>query len=490
MDLHLAERSKADNIRDRISTICHEQIMPALSKVCDKLTENKEQLFLDKLELDLGTIREDELEQVLVRKLVDRFEEQVKELILMSAVEERTGSTTGRKEKNGDAANRTRVDVLMHFFRMGTIPWWCPDREADIAGWIEEQFSEDAESLTSAVGQELGSPAVRARLIRYFTDTQFQRFFDIHKLTDVFRFYTSFRQVVRSGGMQLSRSWEEFRKFFLDVVLDQMGRGGSALSTPASSVLPRLSITQKQRAVVGAVSLLVDKYDLPQEIIEELFSKRSEGIALFPNGQWEQAFNTVDPPAEIPPGEKAKSRPLKSDTQAEFPAARKEDQFVEISNAGLVLVWPYLNTLFEHLDFVEERAFVSVPATHRAVHLLHFISTGHEEGEEHEWPLNKLLCGLEPETLVPEDIELSDREKNEAEAMVKSAVDRWKALKNTSVGGFRETFLQRQGILMTDPHGWKVEIERITYDILLDKLPWPISVIKLPWNEEIIHVQW
>ncbi|SHF18406.1 hypothetical protein SAMN05443144_10656 [Fodinibius roseus] len=490
MDLHLAERSKADPIRDRVSTICREQIIPALSEICDKLTENQEQLFLNRLELDLGVIPEDELEQVLVSKLVDTFEEQIKELILNSDIDSGMASLTGKKEQGEDSTSRSRVDVLMHYFRRGTIPWWCPYPGTDIRGWIEEQFSEDARSFLSAIERELGSPAVRGRVIRHFSDAQFRRLFEARQLTEVFRFYESVRQAVRSEPGQTSRSWKTIRNVFLDALLERVGGTGSSPSTPSSSGSQPLSDAQKKRVVAGAVYLLVEEQGLSRKIIDAIISDGPPGISLFSDDEWERAFDEFDSSSGSRPADTTKDPPPKADIPSGPTGAKEEDQFIEIQNAGLVLVWPYLNKLFEHLDFVEEGAFVSDPATHRAVHLLHFIAAGHEEGEEHKWPLNKLLCGLEPEGLVPEDIELSDREKEEAVAMVKSTIDHWKALKNTSVGGFRETFLQRQGILRSDPHGWKVEIERITYDILLDKLPWPISVINLPWNEEVIHVQW
>jgi hypothetical protein len=488
IDLHLAERKKADDIQERVSTICYEQIIPALSEICDILTENQEQLLLNRLELDVGVIQENELEKELVDKLISKFEEQIRELILTSIIDDRAASSSGNKEQNKNMTSRTRVELLMYFFRRGTVPWWSPYLKTDLREWIKEQFSEDAQSLISALKQELGSHAVRGRVIQYFSDAQFRRFFEIQKLTDVFEFYGSVKQMIQSEYKQGLVKWNKMRTVFLDLLLSRLGKAGSVASKSPFSGSQSLSAVQKQRMVAGVVYLLVEEHGVPRNIFDELISVKKPGTQIFSAGEWERVYDEVE--ARMKSEVAKEEQESDQESEIKFGTSVPEDQFIEIENAGLVLLWPYLDTLFEHLGFVEDGAFVSNSATHRAVHLLHFISTGHEEGEEHEWPLNKLLCSLEPEAFVPGDIELSDHETEEAEAIIKTAIEHWKALKNTSVSGFRETFLLRHGIIVSDPHGWKVEIERITYDILLDKLPWPISIIKLPWNEEIIHVQW
>ncbi|MEO1401775.1 MAG: contractile injection system tape measure protein [Cyanobacteria bacterium J06635_1] len=37
---------------------------------------------------------------------------------------------------------------------------------------------------------------------------------------------------------------------------------------------------------------------------------------------------------------------------------------------------------------------------------------------------------------------------------------------------------------------WLLQIERETYDILLDQLPWSIRVVKLPWMPKLLYVEW
>ncbi|WP_373396428.1 contractile injection system tape measure protein [Algoriphagus halophilus] len=63
-------------------------------------------------------------------------------------------------------------------------------------------------------------------------------------------------------------------------------------------------------------------------------------------------------------------------------------------------------------------------------------------------------------------------------------------MKNTSVDGLRETFLQRDGKISRVENGWKLKVERKTVDIQMNKLPWGIGMIKLPWMNEMMFVDW
>ena len=60
-------------------------------------------------------------------------------------------------------------------------------------------------------------------------------------------------------------------------------------------------------------------------------------------------------------------------------------------------------------------------------------------------------------------------------------IEQWRILKKTSVDGFRESFLQREGRLSLQENGWSLKVARASYDVLLDQLPWGISVVLLPW---------
>lgn len=175
------------------------------------------------------------------------------------------------------------------------------------------------------------------------------------------------------------------------------------------------------------------------------------------------------------------------------PIWRKPPTIIEeahIGNAGLALLWPYLPILFKGMNWVKEGAFVAEEFQFRAIHFLQFMATGEIATEEQELAFNKLLVGLPPEAPIPFDVSLTEEELEEAEHLLKTVLESWKALKSNSVDLLRQTFLQKEGIMKKDMASWKLYVERSAFDILLDRLPWSYSVVKLPWMDNLINVEW
>lgn len=88
------------------------------------------------------------------------------------------------------------------------------------------------------------------------------------------------------------------------------------------------------------------------------------------------------------------------------------------------------------------------------------------------------------------DIVLSEREKEATNKLIASAIKNWSALKSTSVDGYREAFIQREGKLTYTQEGWKLFVPPKTYDILLNYLPYGISLIRQSWMTENLWVEW
>ncbi|MGB3465511.1 MAG: contractile injection system tape measure protein [Cyclobacteriaceae bacterium] len=161
-----------------------------------------------------------------------------------------------------------------------------------------------------------------------------------------------------------------------------------------------------------------------------------------------------------------------------------------IDNVGLVLFTPFLPTLFKEMQWIDQGRFISDIHQFRAATFLQYLVVGEKTSSENDLLLNKLLVGLRPEMPLPTDMLLTEEEKEEAIHLLQVVIDNWKVLKGTSPEGLRTTFLQREGHLRKDFGGWKMQVHRITMDVLLDRLPWSYSIIKLPWLTEMIYVEW
>jgi len=168
----------------------------------------------------------------------------------------------------------------------------------------------------------------------------------------------------------------------------------------------------------------------------------------------------------------------------------EEMQRVLVENAGLCLFAPYLCSFFTNLGYVRDNQFKDARSVYRAIYLLQYIATGKGKAPEYLLWLNKLLCGLPPQAVIPASVRSTKQELVEADNLVQAMIANWGALKSTSVEGLRGSFLCRKGII-TDKGGRRVlQVERKEYDLLLNGLPWGYSLIKLPWMDKHLEVEW
>lgn len=207
----------------------------------------------------------------------------------------------------------------------------------------------------------------------------------------------------------------------------------------------------------------------------------------------EKKDTSADNDKEAAPGKKAAGaqRNRVPDVFPEELFAQQDTGDYFIKNAGLVIIAPYLPSLFKELGLSDGKTFVSEEARERSVLLIQFLATGNEEGAgEHEMIFNKILCGFDRSTPLTLPFLLSEREREECQNLLQAVADNWPALRGTSGAGMRDAFFMRDGILQQQSNGWDLRIEKTTIDILLDKLPWGISVIQMPWSRAMIFVSW
>jgi len=165
---------------------------------------------------------------------------------------------------------------------------------------------------------------------------------------------------------------------------------------------------------------------------------------------------------------------------------------LQIAQAGLVLLHPYLNRLFEHCGVKEpEQKKLPLYGLPRLAALLHYLATGREQVAEFELGLIKVLLGLEPGSSLPicEGL-LTEADKVESQSLLHAVISHWSALKATSVPGLRSSFIERPGLLRQIEVGWRLNVERRPYDLLLERIPWSFSLVRLPWMDRPLFVEW
>jgi len=163
---------------------------------------------------------------------------------------------------------------------------------------------------------------------------------------------------------------------------------------------------------------------------------------------------------------------------------------INVQNAGLVLLHPFLKTLFTETGILDKKEHLSAKNQTLAIQTLHYVATGNEEFFEANMIFEKYLVGVSLKMPVPRESMLTNEMKSEANEMLREVIKNWPALKNTSPDELREMFLQREGKLLKAENGFKLIVERKTQDILLDRLNWNIAIIKLKWLEKLLFVEW
>ncbi len=158
-----------------------------------------------------------------------------------------------------------------------------------------------------------------------------------------------------------------------------------------------------------------------------------------------------------------------------------------ITNAGMVLLFAFLPEVFKRLGYLTKDKIVK---PNRALQFLRFLESGEEQFAPHQNNLYKIVCGL-PENFIEEaGLPLNKKEKKEADNLLKSVIEHWGALKNTTPNGLREAFLQRIGKLENRGFDYHLKVEQKAQDILLSKISWSFAVVKLPWMTYFLHVDW
>ena len=163
---------------------------------------------------------------------------------------------------------------------------------------------------------------------------------------------------------------------------------------------------------------------------------------------------------------------------------------IYVSNAGIVILGPYIHALFSRLNLFKDDKFKDNNAISKAIFLLHYAIFDTTTAEEYELILNKILCGYPMDKPLPNAYDLEQSDKDMVNDLLSAIIKQWSALGNTSVKALQKTFLQREGKLSRTENGLELIVERKAYDMLLDRLPWSISVIKNQHMTDAIYTQW
>jgi hypothetical protein len=476
-----------DGVRYKIEKI--------IDRACNQLAVENADIRIPLLEIDLGRISFNNLEEEMLLAFEKKFYEKLSE----------------KKNYHADrnmvlsVKDKSSFEIVKFFLLTGRLPWFAGKQDENyVADLFDEVFATPNDALRRFILSNLNNEKFIERLIAQAGSSHIDRIIQLPGLDEglVIDTETAIRNIIEEIILLIRRATakekEEGQTVFLQGKnihwLDEAGKfitgyrennpvaftiylRKTALEFILKLVSRKNSITTSEQFYVLFEKMLTEKFEFSQAIVQSISIKEKPYVKDLPD-----AISRARNKLEMMITAAGEEEPVTQDSD--------ENLKFYISNAGLVLLANYLPVFFKELQLLEQGNFTSRNNQVKAVFLLYYLCTGREEVPEYILPLNKIICGLSLDEPLPSSVSLGNEEKEECEELLNEIINNWQKLGNASIEALREAFINREGILTRVNNGWKLQVERKGHDVLLESLPWSFSHIKLSWMQHLITTEW
>lgn len=469
LDVKIGRSLDAFDIQHRLSNYYYQCIMPALEKIFTELSDEDTTLQADKLEIDLGI-----LEATAIEKMV--FTEKFYQL-LKEQVRKQLASQSSEKKIKHISNKENAASQWLFYMRRGFLGW-------NILHPGDAWYRSVLESLASdfRVTEELKKLILSSShaLRRIVSDHPVNFLVNLVKILTA-KSISNIEIIVRELAQMMV--WAYKHSFDQDKRSEELVLliWEAIIRLSAKDAARNLTEEKFSREILREN---LRSFELP--MISEDILNRTPFIKPMLMDLMKDSSLT-DSYAREKAKEKEKKVPAKSDDKSDKEIIDEEGIFVQF--AGLILLHPFLATFFKILPLTNENRFSDLFAHQKAVQLLYYLATANAEPKDFELVVPKLLCAYPLEKPIMVRF-ITDEERDEAEHLLETVIEKWDKLKNSSPNALRESFLQRNGKLSRKNDQLQLQVETNSLDILLDFLPWNRSIVKLPWMKEMIKVEW
>jgi hypothetical protein len=508
VELGLAAAMPAAEAQERLAREMRDSVNPRIAAIFDAAAGPHELLRLDRLEIDVGTIGGGDWTSQFRERFVERLEQALTRY-RPATIAELDGSGTGTmgapssrdpfsRPDATDAANRSAASgsqaqltrLLLFYMEHGRLPWWGTRPERGFAAAFEAaQVEPDWRALRPLAQRDR---AARARLIDVLGESLLES--AVARWSGLPHAALACVALAPAGGAHaVARAW---RRGFWVALLDWIFRDGLHGGRERELVGTLHAVRVAAGAARVAAGNAESGANKPSSAED---TARPYRDLPSPWREWLEGAAQGDAPEETPD-----SRPNAQREPPATPPARLEDaarraqpaaaaaaeaEAIYLPCAGVLLVHPFLESLFRERGLLEGRAFRDAAARSRAVRLVGALGFGLAEMPEYDLLIAKLLCGhalaepLEPVALEEADMTACDQ-------LLAALLEHWQALRSSSAQWLRGQFFLRDGKLEEVESGFRLTVERRAQDVLLARLPWGVGVIRLPWMEQKVFVHW
>jgi hypothetical protein len=431
-------------LQNQVAEMFYEKLQPRMEVLFDEMFGENKYTAIDKLEIDLGFLNLKDWEQEFTEQAIHKLKE---ELIQVN-----------KEEIDPEKIDEKAAEEAFFFFlENGFMPW---NKRIDSIAGLEQLLR------------------INEKMI------------------------AQLKKLISQKSKTAERLVWQFSKNFTSRIITEITKDKENALTEIFALLEKLNLLQAGRLIDALTQKQIDNHIVDAAILNLFASEENKTkVEQFFSFLQTKIVGNEELKIEISEiinylRKNKKSSSLSTDKDLIKPGGNGKNknnitsEEIYINNAGLILLHPFLEALFDHLGLTTENKWMNSLTQQKAVLVSEFLVTGNTEFEEFNLVLNKILCGIDPDEIVVIEMRSENEITTECEVLLNEVITHWKALKNTSVEGLRETFLQRNGKLSKVDDGWLLQVEQKGVDILISSLPWGFGIVKLPWMNEMLFVEW
>lgn len=498
--LDIKQKGLKHNDFDEISSIYYSRVIPVLENVFDNVGHDGNVIRIDKLEIDAGIIN--------ISNFENEFPEKIKKL-LFDKIQKISHGSNLLPDINSKQCSEpeSKLELITYFLENGTLPWWSkPIENPEII--FMEVLKLYPDNIKKLLIDNIENEELIKRLLFQFKDDILNKILAAVISKDkceVIELLIDFNIIYSVSELKTINA-EHFRyNIYKSILMYGSEKDNIGNETIYYSKILRYFAYKYNISYKKLITWFYLKTSSIKTASFKLFINREYGKIM--NNKDNEYINSVNMTgkSDEPESGKVPEDTIETDTLVDFNYTADSENVSEkgiktfddiegsgyyVENSGLVLLFPYLKSYFVNLNLMRGNEFKNFESRIKALHLLQYLATGKTDNPEYLLILNKILCGIGINVPIAREVFLSEYEKNETESLLISAIENWAVLKNTSIEGFREAFLKRNGILTEYEDKWILKVERKAFDILIERIPWSFSIIKFPWMRKILYVEW
>jgi hypothetical protein len=472
-ELRVNNEKKAVKIQEEISELSRNKIPGILEDLFDQIDHEGKYIVIDRIELDLGKFD------------FQDFKLNFSSVLQKSLSQKLASLQAGKQEITSDQPNHYKEEndfhILEFFLKTGKLPWYAEGSNPDFSAIVKKLIRKKEPAFINLVLSQARNLNFQKRISALVPENYYKEFIALFTDRPVWKDDSTLKLMLAlfrifpfaDAGLSL------FRQLLFQSIIETL------VSKEIHSNFDFEISVFKQLAFRLHISF--DVFISNARIsIKKIHSNKKYPSEMMTNLELLLKYSEKENSKT-----KKNKKIKKSDhSEEETEKREKEETSFLISNAGIILINPFLKELFTLLKLLKNGHFINEEAQYKAIHLIQYAAIGRTGHPEYSLLLNKILCGFPVENAIPLHIELSKSEKTQTTRMISAVIKNWNALKNTSVPSFRTAFLQRNGLLKKTENGWNLSVERTAYDVLLNRLPWQYEQVKLHWMTSTVSTIW